>query len=154
MAQDRFYFWRGYYEAMEYLTDEEAGQLFRAICAYAFDGVEPEFEDRMMQVAWAMVAGSVSESVEIGRRSSEAGKRGGGRPRKTNTKKGAKKGVKNPPENPPENPLENVRYGKVPHSASQSVGDASRLAPDGAARAPIVLENGITIPPPPMGGGC
>ena len=41
MAQDRFYFWRGYYDAMEYLSDEEAGRLFRAICAYAFEGEAP-----------------------------------------------------------------------------------------------------------------
>ena len=48
MAQDRFYFWRGYYDAMEYLSDEEAGMLFRAICAYAFDGEEPDFTDNRL----------------------------------------------------------------------------------------------------------
>jgi hypothetical protein len=41
VSHDRFFFWRGYYDAMSYLDDEEAGMLFRAICAYAFDGVEP-----------------------------------------------------------------------------------------------------------------
>ena len=28
MAQDRFYFWRGYYDAMEYLSDEEAEEIY------------------------------------------------------------------------------------------------------------------------------
>lgn len=153
MAQDRFYFWRGYYDAMEYLSDEEAGRLFRAICAYAFEGEAPDFgEDRLMQVAWTMVADSVAESVDMGRRSSEAGKRGGGRPRKPAAKKGAKKGVKNPLLNPPENPLENVEYGNVLSPSSDGERVRPRLAPDGAARPPLDdVPGGVTIPPKPDG---
>lgn len=159
VAQDRFYFWRGYYDAMEYLSDEETGMLFRAICAYAFDGEEPDFTDnRLMQVAWTMVADSVAESVDMGRRSSEAGKRGGGRPRKGVTKKGVKKGVKNPLKNTPENPPENVRYGNTLSANAERGNGASPAAPDGAALAPDehvraaetwYVEQGIDVPPAP-----
>ena len=151
MAQDRFYFRRGYYDAMEYLNDEEAGKLFRAICAYAFDGESPEFDgDRLMQVAWTMIADIVAESVDMGRRSSEAGKKGGGRPLKGTRKKGVKKGVKNPPEKTPENPLENVRYGSTPSDKPEGV-YASHASADAGVRASKSAPQIATIPPKPEG---
>lgn len=130
MAADRFYFWRGYYRALSMLpTDEQRGQLVMAMCEYAFDGIEPELDDPMQQIAWAVIEGQVRESVEIGRKQSERGKRGG-RPRKTGKKSGvkstakttalsgAKSGVKSTAESGVESGVESgaesVRYGNVP----------------------------------------
>ena len=158
MAQsDRFYFWRGYYDAMEYLTDEEVGQLFRAICAYAFDDEEPDFTDnRLMQVAWTMVADSAQESVEVGRRRSEAGQKGG-RPPKSTVKSSAKRGakssalstakstVKSSVESTAESSVESVGYGNVPQPA---VGDGVASAADAAT---LRQDDGVTIPPKPIG---
>jgi hypothetical protein len=151
VSHDRLFFWRGYYDAMSYLDDEEAGVLFRAICAYAFDGEEPDFDgNRLMQVAWTMVADNAAESVDMGRRSSEAGKRGGGRPQKQTAKKGVKKGVKKDPENPLENPQENVRYGNTSSpTAKRGSNGANAPAPSGAALAPIEDSLTLDIPPKP-----
>ena len=80
MAQsERFYFWRGYWDAIRKLPDAETRDRFvTAICAYAFDSVEPDFTgEPMLDFAWSLVADQVRESVQIGVKQSERGKRGG-----------------------------------------------------------------------------
>ena len=156
MAQsERFYFWRGYYDAMNYLNDDEVGRLFRAICAYAFDGEEPDFGDeRVLQVAWTMVADTARESVEMGKRASEYGKQGG-RPTsttKTTPKSPPKRGAKRPPKRDPERVAESVEYGRVlsPSNDGERVG-ACAPAPDGAARAPVQVDPTLDVPPKPEG---
>lgn len=88
MASDRFYFWRGYYEALEKLrSDERRGAFVMAMCAYAFDGIEPDFSsDPMLDFAWSLITDQLSQSVEIGRRASRNGKKGG-RPKGSRNKK-------------------------------------------------------------------
>lgn len=114
MAADRFYFWRGYYNALAMLpTDEQRGQFVMAMCEYAFDGTEPELSDPMQQIAWAVIEGQVRESVEIGRKQSERGKKGG-RPRKSAKKSGVKTTALSGVESGVESTAESVRYGKVP----------------------------------------
>lgn len=163
MAQsERFYFWHGYYDAMGFLSDAEVGKLFRAICAYAFDGEKPDFGDeRVLQVAWSMVADTARESVEMGKRSSEYGKQGGRPPKSTKTplKRGAKRGAKStpkrgpesPPESTIESPPESVEYSRVlsPSFDGERV-DACALAAD-AARAASQLPPFPDIPPKPAG---
>lgn len=156
MAQsERFYFWRGYYDAMEYLNDDEVGRLFRAICAYAFDGEEPDFgSERVLQVAWTMVADTARESVEMGKRASEYGKQGG-RPTsdtKSPPKRGAKRHPKSPPKRDPERVAESVEYGSVlsPSTTERefaTLTGACAPAPDGAARAPLMIDPTLDIPP-------
>jgi hypothetical protein len=84
MAQsDRFYFWRGYYDALKMLpTAEQRDALVMGICSYAFDGEEPDFSgDATLAIGWAILRDQVRESVEIGRDASRRGSMGG-RPRK------------------------------------------------------------------------
>lgn len=84
MAQsDRFYFWRGYYDALKMLpTAEQRDALVMGICSYAFDGDEPDFSgDAALAIGWAILRDQVRESVEIGRDASRRGSMGG-RPRK------------------------------------------------------------------------
>lgn len=158
MAQsERFYFWRGYYDAMDYLTDDEVGRLFRAICAYAFDGEEPNFEsERVLQVAWTMVADTARESVEMGRRASEYGKQGGrpAKEQKRDPKRDPKRVAKRDPKRGPERVAESVEYGNVlsPSKDGERVG-ASLAAPDGAALAPAeewYRRNGMKVPSAPQ----
>ena len=122
MAADRFYFWRGYHKALAMLeTDEQRGHLVMAMCDYAFDGIEPALDDPMQQIVWAVIRDQVRDSVEIGRKQSERGKRGG-RPRKTDKKSTAKttalsvvkSGVKSTAKSGAESGAESVRYGNVP----------------------------------------
>ena len=80
MAQsERFYFWRGYYDAIMKLPDAASRDAFvMAICRYAFDGEEPDFGGNpMLDFAWSIVADQVHESVAIGREMSERGRRSG-----------------------------------------------------------------------------
>jgi hypothetical protein len=94
---ERFYFWRGYWDAIRKLPDAETRDRFvTAICAYAFDGTEPDFTgEPMLDFAWSLVADQVRESVQIGVKQSEYGRRGG-RPSKRG-KSGAKSTTKTPP---------------------------------------------------------
>ena len=80
MAQsERFYFWRGYYDALKKLPDAESRDAFvMAICRYAFESEEPDFQgNRLLDFAWAIVADQVHESVELGRKMAERGRRSG-----------------------------------------------------------------------------
>ena len=88
MASDRFYFWRGYYEALKKLPgNERRGAFVMAMCSYAFDGIEPDFSsDPMLDFAWSLITDQLSQSVEIGRRASRNGRKGG-RPKGSKKKK-------------------------------------------------------------------
>lgn len=163
MAQsERFYFWRGYYDAMEYLTDDEVGRLFRAICAYAFDGEEPDFEsERVLQVAWTMVADTARESVEMGKRASDYGRQGGrpSKDTKTPPKRGPKRVAKTPPksppergpESPPERVPESVEYGNVLSQPTVEREYASHATADAGVRASSTSPQIGAIPPKPEG---
>lgn len=114
MAADRFYFWRGYHKALSMLeTDEQRGQLIMAMCEYAFDGIEPDMTDPMQRIVWAVIEDQIRESVEIGRKQSERGKRGG-RPRKSSKKSTAKSTALSGVKSGVESGAESVRYGNVP----------------------------------------
>ena len=123
MAQsERFYFWRGYYEALKKLPDAESRDAFvMAICRYAFENEEPDFSgDRLLDFAWSLVSEQVHESVEIGRKMAERGRRSGESRR--NKRDGA---------NSVRNSVRNEGKG----TEVTGTEDASRLAPDGAALA-------------------
>lgn len=163
MAQsERFYFWRGYYDAMRKIpTDEQRGRFIMAMCAYAFDGVEPDLsDDLILDIGWSLVADGSRESVRKGVEQSQRGTLGG-RPtkgRKTTAKTPAKSGAKTTALSTAESGAESGaeseekrKEGKrrelSPSLDGERVG-ASRPAPDGAALAP---SNGFTIPPKPEG---
>ena len=136
MAQDRFYFWRSYYDALLKLNDPElVGQFVIALCAYAFDGAEPDLTDPVLNFAWLMVRDQVQESVEIGRKQSDRGSRGG-RPqgskdaKKSTAKSGAKTTAKSTAFNTAlstaKSGAKSVRYGKVPNSTDGCAHSDSR----------------------------
>lgn len=147
MAQDRFYFWRGYWDALRQLpNDETRGMFVAAMCRYAFEDTEPEFDDKMLEFAWLFIKDQIAESVEIGRAQSERGKRGGrpSKSKKTTAKttalSGAKSGVKSGAETTAESGAESVRYGNVP-SASRTSAGADALAPEAPTIKPLVTLN-------------
>ena len=79
MAQsDRFYFWRGFYDALMTLdTDRERGEFVRGMCLWAFEGEEPRFSDKMLTFAFTTIRDQLSESVDLGRRMAERGRKSG-----------------------------------------------------------------------------
>ena len=83
MADERFYFWRGYYDSMRMLDFERRGKLVTAMCEWAFEGREPDFsDDSTLAVIWPILRGQIEGSVEIGRKRSNAGKKSGASRRK------------------------------------------------------------------------
>lgn len=151
MAGDRFYFWRGYYDAMRKLpTDAQCGRFVMAVCASAFDGIEPDFsDDPTLDFAWSIVAEQVAESVAIGRKMAERGRKSGEARRKKS--KGKKQKKTNTVRNTVRNSVPNERKGKERNGSEfpfpSGKGGASRSAPDGAALAPP----GFDVPPRPEG---
>lgn len=157
MAQsERFYFWRGYYDALRKIpTDEQRGRFVMAVCAYAFDGEEPDLDDDpMLSIGWSLVADGSRESVRKGVEQSQRGQMGG-RPKskkkspansgvKSGAFSGANSGVKSGAKSTAES--EKKRRELSSPVGEERVG-ASRPAPDGAALAP---EIGV-LPPKPEG---
>lgn len=113
VAQDRFYYWKGYHDALVSLGSYElAGRFVIGMGQYVFEGVEPDFSDcPMLKFAWIAIRDAIKESVEIGRKQSEYGKRGG-RPKK-DEKRVPKSPPKRVPKRGPERVPESVGYGNV-----------------------------------------
>ena len=151
MAQsERFYFWRGYYDALRKIpTDEQRGRFTMAVCAYAFDGIEPDLsDDPILDIGWSLVADGSRESVRKGVEQSQRGTLGG-RPQKgqkTTAKSGALSGAKSGAKSEEKRSEEKGKE-LSPSKDGERVG-ASLPAPDGAALAP---SNIVTIPPKPSG---
>lgn len=64
MAQsERFYFWRGYWEALATLpTDAQRGRFVMAICQFAFADEMPDLsDDPVLAFAWMIVRDQVAE---------------------------------------------------------------------------------------------
>ena len=177
MAQsERFYFWRGYWDAIRKLPDAETRDRFvTAICAYAFDGIEPDFTDEpMLDFAWSLVADQVRESVQIGVKQSAYGKRGG-RPSKrgkstakTPPLRGAKTTPKSTPKSPPLRGAERVAE-SIPESEGKGtvVNCSGSASPYASATAGVAAADGVSEsdmwyyerglepprPAPPIGDG-
>lgn len=151
MAQsERFYFWRGYYDALRKIpTDEQRGRFTMAVCAYAFDGIEPDLsDDPILDIGWSLVADGSRESVRKGVEQSQRGTLGG-RPQKgqkSTAKSGAKSGALSGAKSEEKRSEEKGKE-LSPSKDGERVG-ASLPAPDGAALAP---SNIVTIPPKPSG---
>lgn len=158
MAQsERFYFWRGYYDALRKIpTDEQRGRFVMAVCAYAFDGTEPDLDDDpMLSIGWSLVADGSRESVRKGVEQSQRGQLGG-RPakrRRAASKSGAKSGAFSGGYSGAKSGAESTAESEEKRrELSSPVGEervgASRSAPGGAALAPSDV---VCIPPKPEG---
>lgn len=73
MAANSFTFFASYYEALQYLSDEESGQMIKAICEFAINDIEPVFSNPTLKGYWALVRPTLEKSVKR----SQAGRRGG-----------------------------------------------------------------------------
>lgn len=170
MAQsERFYFWRGYYDALKKMpTDEHRGEFVMAICAYAFDGEEPDFEgDALLEICWSLVADGARESVRKGVEQSQRGQLGGRPPKdgkttakttaksraKTTALSGAKSGAKSTAESEEKRSEENRSELSLPTAEREfaTLTGACAPAPDGAARAPVTIDPTLDISAKPEG---
>lgn len=81
-----FAFHRSYDETFQALDDTQRLQLFDAMRDFAFRGVAPAFDDRLMQIAWSLMAPNVKSSAD---RSAKNSNRDSKRDSKRNAKPGA-----------------------------------------------------------------
>lgn len=96
MATDSFKFWDAYYDALKTLeTSDQRSDFIMALCQYVFDGVEPEFSDKMVEFGFMLVRKQAELSKEIANTARENGKRGG-RPSKKPTPKPRSKPTSKP----------------------------------------------------------
>jgi len=73
MAASSFTFFASYFDAIEFLPDEQFGQMLKAICVYALRGEEPDFDNPTLNGFWTLIRPTLDRSV----RRSEAGRIGG-----------------------------------------------------------------------------
>jgi hypothetical protein len=142
---DRFYFWRGYWNALKMLpTPEQRDALLMGICAYAFDGEEPDFSgDPILTVVWQVIRDQVAESVNIGREMAKRGRKSGESRRRKKDNEQCSNSVPNSVPNEGKGTEVN---GTESVSPSGETG-ACAPAPDGAARAPFLIDPTLDIPP-------
>ncbi len=50
--------------ALSYLSYEQKGILFEAILSYAQSGIEPDFHDPLLGMAWSLIKGSIDKDGE------------------------------------------------------------------------------------------
>lgn len=87
-STDGFKFWASYYDALRALdTDKQRSDFMLALCAYVFDGVEPEFDDPVVRFGYTLVAEQARQSMEISRAAQEKGSRGGKQSGKSRAKR-------------------------------------------------------------------
>lgn len=88
----KFSFFESFYDAASDLDDGSRLALYDAICAYAFEGVEPDFKG-VMSTIWKLVKPNIDSSVN--------GQKTGGKGGRPNTKKPPSKPPVSKDENPP-----------------------------------------------------
>ena len=128
MATDKFSFWIGYRDALRKLEPSDGYRLVMAMCDYAFDGIEPDFEPMTpLDYTWTPIRDQVAESVRINRASSEGGKKSG----ETRRRK-SKKGTSEPPSEPPSERIEGTKGNRSDLDVPSGTSAGFASAPSGA----------------------
>lgn len=115
---DRFTFFRSFHESLQDCTPEIRLEIFDAICAFCFDGKEPEFKEKMSKPIWTLIRPILQNSVK----QSENGKKGGAKVgnsnacksndgKKKNKPKTNQKQAKNNPETTQNDPASSMDNG-------------------------------------------
>lgn len=68
-----FTFFASYYDALQYLPDDDCGAMIKAICEFALRGNEPTFNNPILNGYWTLIKPTLERSIKR----SEAGRRGG-----------------------------------------------------------------------------
>lgn len=68
-----FTFFASYYEALQYLSDEDCGIMIKTICEFAINGNEPDLTEPVLKGYWTLIRPTLERSIKR----AEAGRRGG-----------------------------------------------------------------------------
>lgn len=74
-----FYLFTDYSEKFKRLSDEQFGQLVRALLVYKKTGEEPEIDDLVVGMAFDVIRMDIDKQAETYRNKAEAGRKGGSR---------------------------------------------------------------------------
>lgn len=83
MAADGYRFHRSYHDALKNRNAEERLALYDAMNAYAFDGIDTEFDDPNLAMAWGLIKPNIDSSLKRSQTNSKNA-------RKTNVKTNGK----------------------------------------------------------------
>lgn len=64
MDKNRFTFLRSYWEAINGMTDAEAGRLIKGLCSYVFDDQEPSFKDKIVKISWMLIRPNLDTNIK------------------------------------------------------------------------------------------
>lgn len=148
MATDSFKFWDSYYEALKTLeTKDQRSDFIMALCEYVFDGVDPTFDDKMVEFGFMLVRKQAELSKEIASTARENGKRGG-RPAKKPTSKPTPK-PRSKPTSKPTSKANRSEEKRSDYSSMSRYRDSGACAPGACAPAPAPFDDQDLEPPPP-----
>lgn len=151
MATDSFKFWDAYYDALKTLeTSDQRSEFIMALCQYVFDGVEPEFSDKMVEFGFMLIRKQAELSKEIANTARENGKRGG-RPAKKPTSKPTPK-PRSKPTSKPRSKANRSEEKRSDYSNESRLRDSGAYAPCADAPAPAPgpeTWDAEDYPPPP-----
>ena len=51
-----FKVWTDWHESIAMLTNEQAGELLKAMVSFSIDGIEPKFNDNLLKAYWSFIA--------------------------------------------------------------------------------------------------
>lgn len=165
VTSQSFKFWDAYYDTLKLMdTPEERDEFIMALCAFVFDGTEPEFSHRSSELCFTLTRKSAEASREIADRARENGLKGG-RPSKAQQKKGSVNQGRNQHRNQGQKRIEANREEKNREESCllgyDSSSEASHGAPSiGAPAQPyededgdLVMPDGSRLSPAPPGCG-
>ena len=78
MPTNAFTFFASYFNAMQELSDAQAGKLIKAMSDYSLNGVEPEFTDSKLRLCWVLMLPNMDASTERKINASKGGQNGAG----------------------------------------------------------------------------
>ncbi len=110
----RYSFLESFYRCTQYMTDEQKLIWYEALNAFAFDGVEPEFEDNMFKILWEQTCTLLTRSIKDCKNGAKGGAaKGASKGGKKGASKGGNSKIGNPPKYPPSNQIETEKESEI-----------------------------------------
>lgn len=77
MAENKFSFFESYHKALSFAPDDSYGRIVKAMAEYYFNGVVPEFTDKIDLMAWNLIKPVLEKGKELTQIRANAGRSGG-----------------------------------------------------------------------------
>ena len=71
---NHFSFFISYHEIIKELSVEDSGAFIKAISNYMFEGIQPEFDNTTLKIAWKAIKPNLDKSLTLSNNSKRANK--------------------------------------------------------------------------------